>query len=109
MNPALISLRIAAVLYFVLSAFLIGTGLVIDNGASLLFISLFSIGFGYFILRVRSGLIAGKYWAWVAGIIISGMQVFSLFFPLGIMGLMGLLNTKTRQAFNNAADQSVVA
>jgi hypothetical protein len=48
----------------------------------------------------------GKYWAWVAGIIVSGMQVLSIFFPLGIMGLMGLLNSKTRQAFNAAADKA---
>lgn len=109
MNPALISLRIAAILYFILAAVITVLSFSLDKVFALLFMSLVGIGMGFLMLKIRSGLIAGKYWAWVAGLIISGMQVFSLFFPLGIMGLIGLLNTKTRQAFNAAADQKVVA
>ncbi len=105
MNPALLSLKIAQYLYFVLAAVLVVLSFTLDSGAGLLFVSFFTIGWGYFLVRIRRGLIEGKYWAWVAGIIISGMQVFSIFFPLGIMGLMGLLNSKTRQAFNAIADK----
>jgi hypothetical protein len=108
MNPALISLRIAAILYFILAAVIVVLSFSLDKGLALIFMSLVAFGMGYLMLKIRLGLIAGKYWAWVAGIIISGMQVFSIFFPLGIMGLIGLLNTKTRQAFNAAADQKVV-
>lgn len=106
MNPALLSLKIAQFLYFILAAVLVVSSFAVEGGVGLLVVSLFIIGWGYFLIRIRRGLMEGKYWAWVAGIIVSGMQVLSIFFPLGIMGLMGLLNSKTRQAFNAAADKA---
>lgn len=105
MNSALLSLKIAQFLYFILAALLVVLSFTMEGGAALFAFSLFVVAWGYFMLRIRRGLLEGKYWAWVAGIIVSGMQTLSIFFPLGIMGLMGLLNTNTRQAFNAAADK----
>lgn len=46
------------------------------------------------------GLKRGRFWAWVAGLILSSIFVFSIFLPLGVMGLVGLLEEPTRKRFS---------
>jgi len=45
------------------------------------------------------GLRRRKFWAWVAGLCIFGLYVPSLFFPLGALGLWGLLDSGSRAEF----------
>jgi hypothetical protein len=45
------------------------------------------------------GLKRKKFWAWVTGVILFGTFLFSAFLPLGVMGLIGLLERKTRIYF----------
>ena len=54
------------------------------------------IGFGIFIEYVIKELKEYKYWAWIAGIIISALYIFAL---LGIFSLIGLLQEETRNNF----------
>lgn len=55
------------------------------------------MGFG--IRKVRQALEAGKYWGWVGSVVVCGLFTMSGLFPVGIMGLVGLLKKETRQAF----------
>lgn len=103
MKPALLSLRIITVLNTIISIILILASVLRDDPIVFglgVFIGVFSMLYHL----IHRGLVAKKYWAWVAGIIVSGMYTFSLFFPLGIMGLVGLLKRETRQDFNRIAD-----
>lgn len=59
----------------------------------------FILGFAVFIEIVVRGLDRGKFWAWVAALCISGLYIPSLFLPLGLMALIGLLDQDTRAAF----------
>jgi fumarate reductase subunit D len=45
------------------------------------------------------GLHQRKFWAWIAGLCIFGMYAPSLFFPLGALGLWGLLDSGSRAEF----------
>lgn len=47
---------------------------------------------------VISGLKRRKYWAWLTGLIILGIYIPSLFLPLGIVGLIGLLDQGSVEA-----------
>jgi hypothetical protein len=48
---------------------------------------------------VRRGIIQRKFWAWVAGLCIFGLYMPSIFFPLGVSGLWGLLAKGSREEF----------
>jgi len=50
-------------------------------------------------LGVCTALRRRQFWAWVAGLCISGLYIPSLFLPLGVMGLVGLLDPASRAAF----------
>jgi hypothetical protein len=52
-----------------------------------------------FIELVAYGLGQRKFWAWVAGLCIFGMYAPSVFFPLGALGLWGLLDSGSRAEF----------
>jgi hypothetical protein len=103
MNPALISLRIASYVYFLLAIGMVLASLFLDQAGGIIFVALFAAAWGYLHIKIRQGLLAQKYWAWIAGIIVSGMSLLSLLFPLGIMGLIGLLKHEVRMAFNSRA------
>lgn len=60
---------------------------------------LLALGFAVAIEVVVRGLIRRKFWAWIAGLCLSGLYVPSLFLPLGVMGLIGLLDPTSRAAF----------
>lgn len=107
MKLALIALRIMSIAYLVLGPILITVGLFYQETLVFLFIGPFLFGLGILYHQIRKGLVEGKYWAWVSGIIVSALSLTSLFFPLGIMGLYGLLNRETRQAFNRIDEARV--
>ena len=60
---------------------------------------LLTVGIAVFLEVVVRSLQRRKFWAWVAGLCLSGLYVPSLFLPLGVMGLIGLLDPATRAAF----------
>ncbi|MBS3097862.1 hypothetical protein J4209_03665 [Candidatus Woesearchaeota archaeon] len=116
MNPELkktiVVFHISAVLYFLMGfAALIALvfsliNFISDAGLESLFFLFYSlillaigVGFGVFVEIVVKGLKRGKFWAWVAGIAISGLYIPSLFIVLGIIGLLGLLNENTMKVF----------
>jgi len=103
MNPKLkktiVVLHISAVIYFLLAISLI-TVLAPYLPGRYSSIAGFVIIWGIFIEVVIKGLKDNKYWAWIAGIIISGLQIPSILIILGIIGLIGLVDKETRDAFN---------
>jgi len=97
LNKTIIVLHISAVIYFLLGiALLTVLKYYIPFGA---FIALISIGMGVFVEVIIKGLKDNKFWAWVAGLIICGLYVPSLFIILGIIGLIGLLDKEVRKGF----------
>ncbi|HLE03353.1 MAG TPA: hypothetical protein VI729_01900 [Anaerolineales bacterium] len=60
---------------------------------------LLGFGFAVFIEIVVRALNRRKFWAWVAGLCLSGLYIPSLFLPLGVMGLIGLLDPASRAEF----------
>lgn len=50
-----------------------------------------------FLEIVVQSLKAGRYWAWIAGICVAGLYIPSIFIPLGIPILLGLLKEDVKQ------------
>ena len=48
------------------------------------------------------GLKKHRFWAWVCGLIISGLNIFSICMPLGVVTLVGLLVEDTRPLFQKS-------
>lgn len=108
---AIWALRISSVLYFLMGVVTAVIGLLfflpltsqrmgIYEMAILIFMAIISWGMGVFIECVIRGLKQSRYWAWIAGIIVAGIYTPSLFLPLGILGLVGLLDRETREHFS---------
>jgi|SRR5713226_7521696 len=101
---AVACLHISAVLYLIVGILIFflftrdgdetGLGMVFAIGALLFCLALIA-GIEF----VVYGLCNRKFWAWVAGLCIFGVYVPSLFFPLGALGLWGLLDSGSRAAF----------
>ena len=53
---------------------------------------------------VAYGIHRRGFWAWIAGLCIFAVYVPSLFFPLGVLGLWGLLDGGSREVFGVGAD-----
>jgi len=51
---------------------------------------------------VAYGIRKRRFWAWIAGLIIFGIYLPSLFLPLGVLGLWGLLAASSRVEFGVA-------
>lgn len=114
LNSALICLRISEGLYL-LFAILFGALGTMGNlfgekptsqgeyfyilGFTIFFVFL-CLGMAVFIEIVCRHLKQGKYWAWIAGLILCGIYVPSLFIVLGIVGLIGLLKPEVRAYFS---------
>ncbi len=64
--------------------------------SSLLMI-LVSVGLVVFIELVIRALRRGAYWSWIAGICLTGVYLPSLFLPLGVFMLVGLLDDDTKE------------
>ncbi len=103
-KTSIVCLRIASVIYFIIAAFsLISLGLIseISDVAIITASAIFTFGFGIglFLEIIIRDLKHQRYWAWVAGIIVFGMFIPSLFFILGILGLINLLKPEVSKAF----------
>jgi hypothetical protein len=92
LRKTIVCLRILSVINFVIGAvFLLASFIVIPFAFPF---AVLIIGWGIFIEFVIKDLKQRKYWAWVAGLIISGLTIASILFVLGIIALIGLLDTQ---------------
>src|SRR3989344_678736 len=97
LNKTIVVLHISAAIYLVLS---IASLTVSPKYLPFLapYIALF-IGMGVFVEIVIKGLKDNKYWAWIAGLVVCGLYIPSIFIVCGIIGLIGLLNKEVRTDF----------
>lgn len=99
---AVVSLHISALLYLLIGLLMFPLFMADDTGHGLPFavcLLIFCLALSAGIEVVVYGLHQRKFWAWVAGLCIFGMYVPSLFFPLGALGLWGLLDSGSRAEF----------
>jgi hypothetical protein len=98
---AIVCLHISAVLYVLIGGFLIAIATMFNEEielpmpvaiAGLVLCLALAIG----IELVAFGLHRRRFWAWVAGLCIFGIYTPSLFLPLGVLGLWGLLDSGSR-------------
>ena len=107
-NLAVTCLHISASIYFLLGLGGFAFSFVVDpsvpaSDVAILWIGIaMCVGFGAFVEVVAWGLRNRKFWAWIAGLIVFALYVPSLFIPLGVLGLMGLLNEASRREFGMA-------
>ena len=101
MKKSLLSLKLLIGLYLVVATlFLIGAVAGDqDDFSKTMCVSVFSFIWAYFHHKVRSGLQQEKYWAWIASINLFIMTIPSFLFPIGILGLRGVLKKETRRTF----------
>lgn len=69
------------------------------------FTFVFCAGLGIFVQFIIRGLKKTKYWAWIAGLIITGLYIPSLFIILGIIGILGLLDKSVIDEFQSARNR----
>jgi chromate transport protein ChrA len=101
---ATVCLHISAVLY-------VGVGLLMAavlysppgdkliRGVAALAVFLLCLALAVGIEFVAAGLRRRRFWAWVAGLCIFAIYLPSLFFPLGALGMWGLLDAGSRVEF----------
>ncbi len=58
--------------------------------------SIMSVGIIIFNEVVINSLKKGRFWAWIAGVCISGLYIPSIFLPLGIFMLLALIDDEMR-------------
>jgi hypothetical protein len=102
---AIIAIRISTVIYYLLFIGFIIAGFLIPpeaeefNRYMAWFISIFTLPFIIFLEVLIIHLKRRRYWAWIGGLIVGAMYAPSLFLPLGIMILIGLLSEQGRLEF----------
>ena len=102
---ALWSLRISTVLYYLIiiaclaAAFFLPPDPEFFSSAFLILLAIFTLPFVIFLELLIAHLKRRKFWAWVAGIVVGGLYAPSLFLPLGVFILIGLLSEKSREEF----------
>jgi len=98
---AIVCLHISAVLYVLVGGFFIALVTVLDDEMKLPM----AVGVGGVLLClalaagvefVAFGLRRRRFWAWAAGLCIFGIYMPSIFLPLGVLGLWGLLDSGSR-------------
>ncbi|MFA5324407.1 MAG: hypothetical protein WC373_17150 [Smithella sp.] len=104
---AILGIRISAIIYLVILGifasifFLTGPA---PKGAELIIIivlTVFTLTFVIFLEILISQLRKRKYWAWIAGLIVGGLYIPSLFLPFGIMIFIGLLSKESQKEFES--------
>jgi type II secretory pathway pseudopilin PulG len=111
---ATVSLRIGAVFYALLGVGVLVAAVFVDPPDTtpsdrwfflgmLVFLGLVSLGMAAASELIVWGLARRRMWAWVAGLCVFGLYVPSLFFPLGALGLWGLLDPGSRALFGMGA------
>lgn len=121
---ATIALHISAGLYVLLGCACIVLGLTIMLIPSDTQFELSNEGFGFFIFMMVYAffifafavfveiivhyLHKKKYWAWIAGIIIGGMYLPSLFLPLGVLIFIGLLDKNVQDQIKQSRKSAIL-
>jgi Kef-type K+ transport system membrane component KefB len=109
---AILGIRISTVIYYlIIVGCIVGWFLLQSDSEEFLPLVLwllagFTLAFVIFLEMVIVYLKRRRYWAWVAGIIIGGLFIPSLFLPFGVMILVGLLHEDSRKAFGVGMIQS---
>ena len=105
LNKVFIAFHISAVIYFLLGLVVCAVVPVVAfySGSMGLGELIIIVGLGGFSILLGVGvevviwhLKKGKSWAWIAGICIAGIYIPSGFMPLGIIALLGLLETESK-------------
>ncbi len=101
---ALWSLRISTIIYYLIFiACVVGAMLLPDNDdfppLLLIIMAVFTLPFVVFLEFVIAHLKQNRFWAWVAGVAVGGLYAPSLFLPLGVFILVGLLSDGSRARF----------
>lgn len=114
LKRAILCLRISEVLYVLIALLFAALGAVGLFGPPLnasdpaekamvwgfvFFLVFISLGMAVFIEIVCRHLKEGRYWAWIAALILFGIYVPSLFILLGILGLLALMKPETQAYF----------
>lgn len=106
---AIACLHISAALYLVVGILVFPLLLTGDGRRpaqpAVIFLAAFCWALSIGVEVVAAGLRRRKFWAWVAGLCVFGMYVPSLFFPLGALGLWGLLDAGSRAEFGMGIKQ----
>lgn len=94
-----VSLNLSAMIYAAVGLVMFILAASHDNEVLGTFFLLFCLFLAVGILFVVRGIKKRKYWAWIAGICICGLYIPSAYFPLGALGLWGLLDAGSREEF----------
>lgn len=97
-------LHISAVLYVLVGILVLVIFMNLDDGDAIntplgVFGLIFSLAIAAGVEVIVYGLKQRKFWGWVAGLATCGVYTPSLFFPLGALGLWGLLDEGSRAEF----------
>jgi hypothetical protein len=104
-NLAILAIRISTVIYFLIGIVFLILAFVVPpdtEGWSKwmgFFMAGFCVPFIIFLEVLIIYLRKRKFWAWVAGLIVGALYAPSLFLPLGVMILIGLLSESSRNEF----------
>jgi hypothetical protein len=102
---ATVALRISTVLYALMGPLIFAisymSGALKDSSVVLIdtFATVFTLILAIGVEFVRNGIIQRKFWAWGTGLFIFGFYTLSIFLPLGVFGLWGLLAKGSREEF----------
>jgi hypothetical protein len=102
---AIMGLRISAILYYLIivgcvaGAFLLPSDSEEFSPLVLWLLAGFTLPFVIFIEVVIAHIKRRRFWSWVAGIALGGLYTPSLFLPLGVMILVGLLAEGAKNEF----------
>ncbi len=101
---ALFCLHVSAAIYAALGLVFLFADLPseLSTGAINVMLAAVAIGCAVGVELVAYGIRKRRFWGWVAGLVVFGMYVPSLFFPLGALGLWGLPATGSRAQFGMA-------
>ena len=102
---AILGLRISTIIYYLIMAGCLVWALLPcespekDHSFLAWFLFIFLIPFVVFLEILIGSLRRRRFWAWIAGLIIGALYAPSLFLPLAVMILVGLLSEGARNEF----------
>nr|WP_010246185.1 hypothetical protein [Acetivibrio cellulolyticus] len=105
-KPAIICIRIASIIYFLIAVLLVVFGFFLKEDL-LIFIlySVFILPMVFWCEITILGLKKTKYWAWVSSIIMFAIFIPSLFIIMGIIGIKTMLSEPVRNQFFGIKEQ----
>jgi hypothetical protein len=102
---AILGLRISVIIYYLIMAGCLVLALLPSGSAEksdsfiAWFLFIFLIPFVVFLEILINFLRKRRFWAWIAGLVVGALYAPSLFLPLGVMILVGLLSEGSRKEF----------